>query len=70
MGIKGREGITSGFSWGVPLIADNNLPLGKDLDEKWTEGVSTHLGMMVNGFPNMFFVCQYHAPPERNTNRT
>ena len=26
---------------------------GLDLDEKWSTGVVTHLGMMVNGFPNM-----------------
>lgn len=29
---------------------------GLDLDEKWKEGVTTHLGMLVNGFPNFFMV--------------
>lgn len=26
---------------------------GIDLDEKWKDGVVTHLGMMMNGYPNM-----------------
>lgn len=26
---------------------------GLDLDEKWKDGIQTHLGMVVNGFPNM-----------------
>lgn len=29
---------------------------GVDLNEKWKEGVVTNLGMVVNGFPNMFMV--------------
>ena len=29
---------------------------GIDLDEKWKEGVITHLGMTVNSFPNMWMV--------------
>lgn len=29
---------------------------GIDLDEKWEEGVVTHLGMMANGYPNMYFI--------------
>lgn len=55
MGIKGRGGR-------VALIqmddSENvlNLYSGKDLNEKWTDGVSTHLGMMVNGYPNMYMV--------------
>ncbi|WPG98762.1 Hypothetical protein R9X50_00155600 [Acrodontium crateriforme] len=35
---------------------------GLDLDEKWSKGVSTHLGMMVNGFPNMYIVYGPQAP--------
>lgn len=51
---------------------------GRDLDEKWEQGVSTHLGMMVscffndsslptdklqvNGFPNMYIVYGPQAP--------
>lgn len=27
---------------------------GRDLDEKWEEGVATNLGMVVNGYPNFF----------------
>lgn len=29
---------------------------GVDLNEKWEEGVATHLGMMSSGFPNMYMV--------------
>ena len=29
---------------------------GVDVDEKWQEGVLTHLGMMINGFPNMYMI--------------
>ena len=29
---------------------------GLDLDEKWKDGVITHLGMTVNGFPNFLMV--------------
>ena len=27
---------------------------GLDLDEKWKDGVVTNVGMIVNGYPNMF----------------
>jgi len=27
---------------------------GIDLDQKWEEGVATNVGMIVNGYPNMF----------------
>lgn len=29
---------------------------GTDLDKKWESGVSTHLGMIMNGYPNFFMV--------------
>lgn len=29
---------------------------GLDLDEKWSDGVETHLGMFVHDFPNFFMV--------------
>lgn len=29
---------------------------GIDLDQKWSDGVATHLGMSVNGFDNFFMV--------------
>lgn len=29
---------------------------GTDLNEKWKDGVRTHLGMLVNGYPNMFIL--------------
>ena len=29
---------------------------GVELDDNWNEGVTTHLGMMVNGYPNMYFI--------------
>jgi hypothetical protein len=32
------------------------------LDEKWNKHVSTHLGMVVNGFPNMYMICGPQAP--------
>ncbi|KAK4621443.1 Baeyer-Villiger monooxygenase [Fulvia fulva] len=35
---------------------------GIDLDEKWKDGVVTNLGMLVNGFPNMFMVYGPQAP--------
>lgn len=35
---------------------------GFDLDENWQDGVSTHLGMMVNGYPNMYFIYGPQAP--------
>lgn len=35
---------------------------GVDLDDAWSEGVSTHLGMMVNGYPNMYFIYGPQAP--------
>ena len=37
---------------------------GLDLDDKWKNGVSTHLGMMVHGFPNLYIV--YGPQGERN----
>jgi cation diffusion facilitator CzcD-associated flavoprotein CzcO len=35
---------------------------GKTLREHWSEGIRTHLGMVSNGFPNMFFVNGPHSP--------
>lgn len=35
---------------------------GVDLDEKWRDGVFTNLGMIVNGYPNMFMVYGPQAP--------
>ncbi|EME43731.1 hypothetical protein DOTSEDRAFT_23863 [Dothistroma septosporum NZE10] len=35
---------------------------GLDLDEKWSDGIVTNLGMMVNGFPNFFMVYGPQAP--------
>lgn len=27
---------------------------GRDLDEKWQDGVLTNVGMITNGYPNLF----------------
>ncbi|RSL85564.1 hypothetical protein CEP52_016112 [Fusarium oligoseptatum] len=35
---------------------------GTDLDEVWSGGVRTHLGMFVNGFPNAFIIYGPQAP--------
>ncbi|KAJ5097695.1 hypothetical protein N7456_008416 [Penicillium angulare] len=35
---------------------------GVDIGERWKDGVSTFLGMMVPGFPNMFLPYGAHAP--------
>lgn len=35
---------------------------GVDLGERWKKGVSTHLGMMVPGFPNMFMPYGLQSP--------
>ncbi|KAF2168746.1 hypothetical protein M409DRAFT_65164 [Zasmidium cellare ATCC 36951] len=35
---------------------------GLALDDKWQSGVSTHLGMMVNGFPNLYIIYGPQAP--------
>ncbi|KAF7190181.1 Baeyer-Villiger monooxygenase, partial [Pseudocercospora fuligena] len=39
--------------------------IGKDgiaLDHKWNAGISTHLGMMVNGFPNFYMIYGPQSP--------
>jgi cation diffusion facilitator CzcD-associated flavoprotein CzcO len=38
---------------------------GLDLDEKWKDGVITHLGMFANGFPN--FIMVYGPQGEQHT---
>jgi cation diffusion facilitator CzcD-associated flavoprotein CzcO len=35
---------------------------GRDIGERWKEGVRTHLGLMVPGFPNMFLPYCVQAP--------
>ena len=39
---------------------------GLDLQDKWKDGVQTHLGMMVHGYPNMFMV---YGPQGRSWTR-
>ncbi|KAK3191492.1 hypothetical protein K4F52_002307 [Lecanicillium sp. MT-2017a] len=40
-------------------IRDKN---GSTLQEKWKDGISTHLGMMVSGMPNAYFLYGPQAP--------
>lgn len=53
----GYDAVTGGLRT-MGIKGRDNLDLG----DKWKDGVVTHLGMMANGFPNMYMVYGPQAP--------
>ncbi|KAJ8496096.1 hypothetical protein ONZ45_g12594 [Pleurotus djamor] len=52
----GFDGVTGGITQ-IDIKGTN----GQTIQEKWTGGVETNLGLTANGFPNMFFVYAAHG---------
>ena len=53
----GYDGLT-GAMLAFPITGRD----GRDLGSKWTEGARSYLGILVEGFPNLFMVCGANGP--------